>query len=238
MLKDKLKHHRIILASKSPRRQFLLKELGLDFEVWTKEVDESFPKKLKGRQIALYLCKKKAKAFKKHLKPNDLIITADTIVCIQNKILNKPRSYGEAVNMLKLLSGKTHTVYTGICITSLHSPLQKQERGSTALYFVVTTKVLFKKLNKKEIDFYIRNYKPYDKAGSYGAQECLPFGMNPCSAGEKRFLRRIKNPELFTKSNATKAGAGETGIIKKITGSYFNVMGLPVKELYEALEKL
>ncbi|MBI4931280.1 MAG: septum formation protein Maf [Bacteroidetes bacterium] len=199
MLKEKLKKYNIILASKSPRRQFLLKELGLDFEIQTKEVDESFPKKLKGKQIALYLCKKKAEAFKRELKPNDLLITADTIVWINNKVLNKAANYAEAVKMLKLLSGKMHTVYTGIYLF-LPSPKGEEQRARS---FVVSTKVFFKKLTEKEIDFYIRKYKPYDKAGAYGAQEWI----------------------------------GYVGV-KKIIGSYFNVMGLPVKELYEELMKL
>jgi septum formation protein len=208
VLKEKLDKYNIILASKSPRRQFLLKELGVHFEIRTKEVDESFPKKLKGRQIALYLCKKKAGAFKDELKSNDLLITADTIVWINNKVLNKPADYNEAVKMLQLLSGKMHTVYTGVCIGCL-SPFQ----GSTSALggagdvkfraFTVSTKVFFKKLTGKEIHFYVSNYKPYDKAGAYGAQEWI----------------------------------GYVGV-EKIIGSYFNVMGLPLKELYEELMKL
>ena len=193
MLKEKLSNYTIILASKSPRRQFLLKELGLDFEIRTKDVDESFPKKLKGKQIALYLCKKKAEAFKHELKSNDLLITADTIVWIKNKVLNKPADYNDAVRMLKLLSGKVHTVYTGVSLT----------RSAKQKTFFAGTKVYFKKLTEKEIDFYVRNYKPYDKAGAYGAQEWI----------------------------------GYVGV-KKIIGSYFNVMGLPVKELYEELMRL
>src|ERR1051325_1017737 len=106
MLKEHLSKYHLVLASKSPRRQFLLKELGLEFEIRTKEVDESFPKNLKGKQIALYLCKKKADAFRQKLKSNELLITADTIVWIKNKVLNKPADYNEAVKMLKLLSGK------------------------------------------------------------------------------------------------------------------------------------
>ena len=196
MLNKKLSKYNIILASKSPRRQFLLKEIGLKFKIRTKDVDESFPKKLKGGQIALYLCKKKANAFKYELKPKDLLITADTIVWVGNKVLNKPKDYKDAVRMLKLLSGKMHTVYTGVCIT-LPSP---SGEGSGVRSFVVSTKVFFKKLSSQEIDFYIRNYKPYDKAGAYGAQEWI----------------------------------GYVGV-KKIVGSYFNVMGLPVRELYEAL---
>ena|ERR1035438_3051830 len=193
MLKDKLKNHTIILASKSPRRQFLLKELGLDFEIRTKDIDESFPKKLKGKQIVLYLCKKKAEAFKNELKPNDLLITADTIVWINNKVLNKPADYKEAVKMLQLLSGKTHTVYTGVCICT----------SKKTKIFVVSTKVFFKKLTNKEIHFYVTNYQPYDKAGAYGAQEWIGYVA-----------------------------------VEKIIGSYFNVMGLPVKELYENLINL
>ena len=204
MLKEKLEKYNIILASKSPRRHFLLKELGLDFEIKTKEVDESFRKKLNGKQIALYLCKKKAEAFKSELKPNDLLITADTIVWINNKVLNKPADYDEAMKMLKLLSGKIHTVFTGVCLTCpLHE--ERGSRGKNSVRqknFVVSTKVYFKKLTEKEIDFYVSKYKPYDKAGAYGAQEWI----------------------------------GYVGV-KKIIGSYFNVMGLPVKELYEELMK-
>lgn len=192
MLKEKLSKYNLILASKSPRRQFLIKELGLDFEILTKDVDESFPKKLKGKNITLYLSKKKAEAFRNELKPNDLLITADTIVWINNKVLNKPSDFMEAVKMLKLLSGKMHTVYTGV---TLMSALKQKT-------FFAETKVFFKKLSEKEIDFYVTNYKPYDKAGAYGAQEWI----------------------------------GYVGV-KKIIGSYFNVMGLPVKELYEELVK-
>lgn len=193
MLADKLRKYNIILASKSPRRQFLLQELGLNFEVQIKETDETFPKNLKGKQIAIYLCRKKAKSFKNNLRKNDLLITADTIVWVNNKVLNKPGNYSEAVHMLKLLSGKMHKVYTAIALTTY----KKQK------VFCTETKVFFKKLSKEEIDFYISNYQPYDKAGAYGAQEWI----------------------------------GYVGI-KKIVGSYFNVMGLPVKELYEELMKL
>jgi septum formation protein len=205
MLNKKLKKYHIILASKSPRRQFLIKELGLDFEIRTRDTDESFPKKLKGKQIALYLCKKKAEPFRKELKPNDLLITADTIVWIGNKVLNKPANYKEAVKMLKMLSGKMHTVYTGVCIGCLSPARGGDTRsGVTGVVrfktFVVATKVFFKKLTPQEIDFYVSTYKPYDKAGAYGAQEWI----------------------------------GYVGV-KKIVGSYFNVMGLPVKELYEEL---
>ena len=198
MLKEKLSKYNIILASKSPRRQFLLKELGLNFEIRTKDTDESFPKRLKGKQIALYLCRKKADVFKHELKPNDLLLTADTIVWVKNQVLNKPADYNDAVKMLELLSGKMHTVYTAVCISS-----PSQEERPRVKFFAVETKVYFKKLTDIEINFYVSKYKPYDKAGAYGAQEWI----------------------------------GYVGV-KKIIGSYFNVMGLPVKELYEELMKL
>ena len=203
MLNKKLAKYNIVLASKSRRRQFLLKEIGLKFSIRTKDVDESFPKKLKGKQIALYLCKKKADAFRHELKPHELLITADTIVWIGNKVLNKPEDYKDAVKMLKLLSGKQHTVYTGVCIACLSPSRKDAVPGKEKVKyktFVSATQVLFKKLTPQEIDFYIRKYKPYDKAGAYGAQEWI----------------------------------GYVGV-KKIIGSYFNVMGLPVRELYEAL---
>lgn len=206
MLNKKLSKYKVILASKSPRRQFLLKELGLKFQIRTKDTDESFSKKLKGKQIALYLCKKKAEAFLKELKPKDLLITADTIVWINNKVLNKPANYNEAVKMLKLLSGKMHTVYTGVCIGCLSPSGGGRGRlpGEITLRsFVSETKVFFRKLSPAEIDFYVRHYKPYDKAGAYGAQEWI----------------------------------GYVGV-EKIIGSYFNVMGLPVRELYEELMKM
>lgn len=224
--------YKLILASKSPRRQLLLKEIGFKFKIKTKEVDESFSKKLKGKQIALYLCKKKALAFVNELKANELLITADTIVCIHKKVLNKPANHKEAVNMLKLLSGKTHTVFTGVCLTL------KKTDGIQSTVFAVATKVKFHKLSKEEIDFYIHTYKPFDKAGSYGAQECLPAGANPCSLEEKRFLKKIKKPDLYIKTSMQKKEEKHVRIIQKISGSYFNVMGLPIKDLHEHLIKI
>lgn len=243
MLKDKLRKYNIILASKSPRRQFLLKELGLNFEIRTKDTDESFPKKLKGKHIALYLAKKKAAAFQNELRPNDLLITADTIVWIKGKVLNKPADYKEAVKMLNMLSGKMHTVYTGICITSPPDAAVgtgpssiDTKKGATTKCFAVSTKVFFKKLTAKEIDFYVTHYKPYDKAGAYGAQESLPAGVNPCSNEEIRFLKKLGKINLIQKSINKRAGNGHVSI-KKITGSYFNVMGFPVHALYKELTK-
>lgn len=187
---NNLKKHPLILASKSPRRQYLLNELGLQFEVRTKEVDESFPANLKAQEIPLYLCKKKADAFNNELNENTIVITADTIVWIDGQVLNKPENFDDAVRMLKLLSGKMHEVYTGVCLRS------KEKTKS----FYALTKVYFKTLSQEEIEYYINNYNPYDKAGSYGAQEWLGYIA-----------------------------------IEKIEGTYFNVMGLPIKELYEEL---
>src|ERR1035437_2695157 len=117
ILKD-FKKNKLILASKSPRRQHLLKELGFDFEVRTKDVDESFPEHLNAEEIPLYLCKKKADAFDEELTGNTIVITADTIVWVEEQVLNKPENFEDAVRMLKLLSGKMHKVYTGVCLKS------------------------------------------------------------------------------------------------------------------------
>ena len=194
MSSENLKKHELLLASKSPRRQYLLKELGLDFEVRTKEVDESFPDTLKAQEIPLYLCEKKANAFDEELKDNTIVITADTIVWLPqtNEVLNKPENFEDAVRMLQLLSGKMHEVYTGVCLKS------KNKKKS----FYALTKVYFKPLTLQEIEFYINNYHPFDKACSYGAQDWIGLVA-----------------------------------VEKIEGTYFNVMGLPVKELYEELLK-
>lgn len=185
-----LSKYTIILASASPRRKQLLEGLGISFEVLRKEVDESFPAHLKREKIPLYLCEKKAAAFALELKKNTLLITADTIVWLKNKAINKPANRAEAIAMLSELSGKKHIVYTGVCIKS----------RKTAKKFFDKTEVYFKKLTMAEIEHYIDTYEPYDKAGAYGAQEFI----------------------------------GYIGI-KKINGSYFNVMGLPVNKVYEEL---
>ena len=168
----------------------MLDGLGIDFEIITKEVDEKFPLHLKKEKIPLYLCLKKAEAFKKEIKKNTLIITADTIVWLNNMAVNKPANREEAEKMLKALSGKKHKVFTAVCLKS------KEKTRS----FFDETDVYFKKLSMEEIDYYIDKYKPYDKAGAYGAQEFI----------------------------------GYIGI-EKIKGSYFNVMGLPVRRVYEEL---
>lgn len=152
----------IILASSSPRRQYLMKEAGFQFTVEKPEVDESFPDTLPVEQVARYLALKKAEYFRKDII-HQLVVTADTVVILENQILNKPESRDEAITMLEKLSGKTHRVMTGVCILSA----EKEES------FDDTTEVTFKQLTKEEIEYYIDNYKPYDKAGAYGAQDFI-----------------------------------------------------------------
>lgn len=160
-----LSKYRITLASRSPRRQFLLRELGIDFEVRTKETEEDFGNHLQNEAVALHLAEKKALAFEDDIQPDELIITADTIVVAENHVINKPENVTEAHAMLRFLSGKMHQVYTGVCIKSK----EKQ------VLFYDETKVFFRELTDAEIAFYVENYKPFDKAGSYGAQEWMGY---------------------------------------------------------------
>jgi septum formation protein len=186
------KNYKLILASKSPRRKDLVAGLGYNFEQTSKDTDESFPDELPLNEVAEYLSRKKAAAFLDELKSNELLITSDTTVLLDNRLLEKAANAEEAAEMLRNLSGKTHEVITGLCLTST----EKQESIS------VSTKVYFKTLSEAEIDYYISNYHPYDKAGAYGIQEWI----------------------------------GYIGV-KKIEGSFYNVMGLPVKELYEMIRE-
>jgi septum formation protein len=227
MFPKHLNQFHFILASKSPRRQFLLHELGIKFDLETKEVDESFPEHLMRDEIPLYLCRKKADAFEGKLDEKTIVITADTIVWINNHVLNKPVDAEDAKLMLRELSGNRHEVYTGVCLKSA-----KKE-----IAFAVKTDVYFKELSEAEIDFYVSAYKPFDKAGAYGAQECLPPGENPCSDEEIFFLESLGRKELIERSKTPLKGDTGKMIVEKIEGSYFNVMGLPVKELWEEIEK-
>lgn len=152
----------LILASSSPRRQYLMREAGFTFEVVKPEVDESFPDTLPVEQVARYLALKKAEYFRSNLH-NEVIVTADTVVILKGSILNKPVDKAEAIHMLTQLSGNTHLVMTGVCILTA----EKEES------FDDTTEVTFKKLSPAEIEFYVDNYKPFDKAGAYGAQDWI-----------------------------------------------------------------
>jgi len=193
MIHQRFENHHLILASQSPRRQYLLKELGLHFEIITTNVPEKYPENLSPEQIAVFLAELKADSFDTaRLDPKAIIISADTIVCIDNEILGKPGNYKEAVNMLMKLSGKKHEVITAVCLKT------KSKRKT----FSVISAVYFKELSMEEIDYYIENFQPFDKAGGYGIQEWI----------------------------------GYIGI-SKIEGSFFNIMGLPVKEFYEELLK-
>lgn len=167
MLANKLSKYTIILASSSPRRQQLLKDLDINFKIQTKEVEEIYPENLKHSQITDFLADLKSKPFK--LLKNELLITSDTIVWCNDEALGKPKDSKEAFDMLQKLSENTHTVITSISIRTKDS--QKIIND--------TTEVRFKKLSSDEINYYIENYKPFDKAGAYGIQEWIgKIGIN------------------------------------------------------------
>jgi septum formation protein len=158
--------HRIILASQSPRRQQLLKDMGFNFEVRTdKDIEETFPENLKNQDIATYLAELKFNAYQSELAENDILITADTIVCIDGLMLGKPNDKKHAIEMLERLSGKSHFVYTGITVGNNTNKITSYD----------SSEVFFKKLSSDEIEWYIDTYKPYDKAGSYGVQEWIGY---------------------------------------------------------------
>lgn len=214
----------LTLASSSPRRQYLMKEVGFEFTVEKPEVDEDFPNSLPVDQVARYLAEIKAEWFRPKMR-DQIVVTADTVVILGNTILNKPENRDHAIEMLTLLAGKTHKVMTGVCIVS------KEKEES----FDDTTEVTFSPLSRKEIELYIDTFKPYDKAGSYGAQDCLPPGMNPCSLEEIEFLRSIGKDRLMQDTITKNAADARVVVIRKISGSYFNVMGLPIHKVYQRL---
>lgn len=161
-----LKKYEILLASNSPRRRELLAGLDIDYRVTAlPEVDESYPDTLSGEEIPLYISQEKAAAYRRFMKDNTLLITADTIVWLDGKVYGKPRNTADAKAMLQALSGKTHTVITGVTLTSL----QKQ------ISFAVSTEVTFAALDDDEIDYYVEKYRPLDKAGAYGVQEWIGY---------------------------------------------------------------
>lgn len=154
-----------ILASKSPRRQQLLQGLGIDFEVRLKEVDETYPVDMPPEDIPVFLAELKSRAFIEGMQPDDLIITADTIVSLEGGIIGKPNDYDDAKKLLRALSGKEHQVISGVCLTSV----RKQKS------FNAITNVQFKELSESEIDYYIQSFMPLDKAGAYGIQEWIGY---------------------------------------------------------------
>ncbi len=183
----------LILASNSPRRRELLKGLGLDFEVRVLPgIDESYPSELREGDIPLYISRKKADAYRSRLTPDELLITADTIVWLHGEVLEKPQDDADACRMLRKLSGQTHQVFTGVCLTTIDRQVS----------FSCCSDVTFANLTEEEIQHYVRTYRPLDKAGAYGVQEWI----------------------------------GYIGV-ERIEGSFFNVVGLPVQRLYQALKQ-
>jgi len=171
---ENLKNYHIILASNSPRRRELLGGLGLPFEVKVlPDIEESYPNDLTVSQIAEFISTEKAAAYRELMADNDLIITADTVVIVGDEVMGKPVDAADARRMLKKLSGVTHQVTTGVCLTT----------KTNQRHFSVTTDVTFKQLTDEEINHYIEVYKPYDKAGAYGIQEWIGYVGVTCLHG-------------------------------------------------------
>lgn len=163
---DNLKKYKIILASNSPRRRELLSGLGVDYEVKiVPGIDETYPESLNGEEIPVYIAQEKANAYRASLQPDELVITADTIVYVDGMALGKPVDEADACRMLRMLSGRTHQVITGVCLTTVD--FQKS--------FASVTEVTFDTLSDEEIGYYVEKYRPMDKAGSYGVQEWIGF---------------------------------------------------------------
>ena len=191
---ENLNKYKIVLASNSPRRKELLSGLGVDYVVKTMpDVDESYPDGLSGEEIAKHISRGKAEAYRSLIQADELVITADTIVWLDGTVMGKPKDEDEAKSMLMRLSGKTHQVITGVCLTT----------ASVQKTFATVTDVTFATLTDDEVDYYVTRYKPMDKAGSYGVQEWIGF----------------------------------VGV-ENLSGSYFNVMGLPIQRLYTELKRL
>ena len=163
MLREKLKDYKIILASGSPRRQQFFKELDLDFEIKIKEVEEIYPDTLQGVEITNYLAKLKSAAFDNDIQPNEIIVTSDTIVWLDNKALGKPKDKQDAFLMLQSMAGKTHEVITSVCFKTVNK----------IDILNCVTRVTFNPISDAEILFYIDKYQPFDKAGAYGIQEWI-----------------------------------------------------------------
>ena len=160
-----IKNYKLILASASPRRQQLMKDAGFTFEVRLKNVEEKYPQELHLENVPEYLSKVKASAFREELKADEVLITADTVVCIHDRILGKPADRKEAISMLQKLSGNRHLVVTGVSVTTRTEQLSFSSR----------TDVFFKHLSNEDIEFYVDTYKPFDKAGAYGIQEWIGY---------------------------------------------------------------
>ena len=160
-----IKNYKLILASASPRRQQLMKDAGLTLEMRLKKIVEDYPKDLPLEKVPEYLSKVKAEAFREELQPDEVLVTADTVVCIHGKILGKPANRAEAIGMLQELSGNRHLVVTGVSVTT----------KTKQISFSALTNVFFKELSDEEIEYYVDVYKPFDKAGAYGIQEWIGY---------------------------------------------------------------
>lgn len=188
----KITDYKVLLASNSPRREELLRGIDIDFEIKVlPDIDETYPSNLALEEVAEFVAQKKATSYYSILKENELMITADTVVVLEGKIYGKPKDEEEAKEMLLALSGKTHRVISGVCLTST----------TKQTCFSVISDVEFSDLTNEEIEYYVERYSPLDKAGSYGVQEWI----------------------------------GYIGV-KHISGSYYNIMGLPIQRLYRELK--
>jgi len=185
----KITNYKIILGSNSPRRKDLLSEMGIDFKVITSDKEETYPKHLKGKEVSDFLSIQKSDNLKETLKEKELLITADTIVVLDNKILGKPKSKEESYKMIQSLSDKKHNVITSVTLTTT----KKQKT------FSVSTTVTFNTISDKDIHFYIEKYQPFDKAGSYGIQEWI--GLTSIEKIEGSYTNVVGLPtsELYKK---------------------------------------
>ncbi|MCI6726254.1 MAG: Maf-like protein [Bacteroidales bacterium] len=190
---DNLKKYNVVLASNSPRRKELLQRLGIPFKVRTLfGIDESYPDTLRGEDIVRYISRNKANAYRSSMGPDELLITADTIVYLQGEVMGKPHDADDARRMLRALAGQVHQVITGVTIITANDMEN----------FAVTSQVKFSDLSDDEINYYVDRYLPLDKAGAYGIQEWIGLVA-----------------------------------VEELRGSYFNVVGLPIQRLYQALKR-
>ena len=190
---DNLKKYNVVLASNSPRRKELLQRLGIPFKVRTLlGIDESYPDTLRGEDIVRYISRNKANAYRSSMGPDELLITADTIVYLQGEVMGKPHDADDARRMLRALAGQVHQVITGVTIITANDMEN----------FAVTSHVKFSDLSNDEINYYVDRYLPLDKAGAYGIQEWIGLVA-----------------------------------VEELRGSYFNVVGLPIQRLYQALKR-
>ena len=190
---DYLKKYNVVLASNSPRRKELLQRLGIPFKVRTLlGIDESYPDTLRGEDIVRYISRNKANAYRSSMGPDELLITADTIVYLQGEVMGKPHDADDARRMLRALAGQVHQVITGVTIITANDMEN----------FAVTSQVKFSDLSDDEINYYVDRYLPLDKAGAYGIQEWIGLVA-----------------------------------VEELRGSYFNVVGLPIQRLYQALKR-